>query len=135
MQVRISYGPEWNRRDVTGQLPLAISQLLIKRTPSRATSRDNMMVMALFLHAHTNNNRVPSSFSDISSEAPPGPFPFPVLLFTLDAQLFERLEGYVLASKSTDLAEARLAGWGPIPYAHHGRIRRVSSGVDAFGRK
>ena len=79
---------------MTGQLPLAIAELLIECIPALgATSDDDATAMTPVLHppqtpaAASGINRMPPSFSDISPEALPslGP-PAPALC----AQLLER---------------------------------------------
>ena len=68
--------------DITGQFPfpLTIAEPLIKCTPVfGVTGNDDATPMSPALHPHTNtglafgNQRIPSSFSDISPQAPPAP--------------------------------------------------------------
>ena len=71
------------RSDITGQFPfpLAIAEPLIKCTPVfGVTGNDDATAMSPVLHQHTNiaaspsgTSRIPSSFSDISPQAPPAP--------------------------------------------------------------
>ena len=68
-------------RVVTGQLPLAIAQLLIKCIPAlRPTSNNDATAMTPVLHPYTTTslcprgiNRIPSSFSGIYHDVPPVP--------------------------------------------------------------
>jgi len=89
--------PKPNWRYMTGQLPLAITQPLIKRIPALgATSHDNATAMTPVLHRHTNttlalgNQQDPIPIFGYIARSASRAFPFPVLLFALDAQLFER---------------------------------------------
>jgi len=81
---------------MTGQLPGAIAQTLIKRVPVLGvTCRDNATAMTPVLHPHTNSSLAFGDQQDpililghIARSA--RGFPFPVLLFALGTQLFER---------------------------------------------
>ena len=85
---------------MTGQLPLAIAQLLLKYTPAlRSTSTNDATAMVLVLHPHTNpslalgNQQDPIFILGHIARCASRAFPLPILLFQLDAQLFERAGG------------------------------------------
>ena len=93
---------------MTGQLPVGIAQILIKHIPVLgATSHDNMTAIPPVLHPHTGSSLALRNQQDpililghIARSTPHG-FPFPVLLFALDPQLFEHVlevlrEGYLI---------------------------------------
>jgi hypothetical protein len=82
---------------MTGQLPLAIAQLLINRVMAlRTTSNNGATVMAPVLHTPTDASLALKTQQDPIfilgqiSRRDSRAFPFPVLLFTLGAQQFER---------------------------------------------
>ena len=104
---------------MTGQLPLAIAELLIECIPALgATSDDDATAMTPVLHppqtpaAASGINRMPPSFSDMSPEAPPrlpglGP-PAPASC----AQLLERaLEVLILVGGSSCVCSGQRVGF------------------------
>src|SRR5258706_995205 len=82
---------------MTGQLPLAIAQLLIKCIPAlRSTSNNDATAMTPVLHPNTNtslalgNQQDPIFILGHIARFASRSFSVPVLLFPPDAQLFER---------------------------------------------
>ena len=110
---------------MTGQLPFAIAQLLIKCIPAiRSTSDNDTTAMTPVLNAHTNtslalgNQQDPIFILGHIARHASRIFPVPFLLFAPDAQLFERAlevfgEGHFIGGLLVRLfpAYGRASGW------------------------
>ena len=94
---------------MTGQLPLAVAQLLIKRIPAfGATSHDNVTAVTLVLHPQTNSSLALGKQQDpiftlghVARSAPAPSLSQPSCSRLTRIQLFERAlevlrEGYVV---------------------------------------